>query len=62
MVKKIRYSIIKTHCYPNAFQVVPNRGRADNATYRFHKTVEDAHKQIEKMGGEFTMFIDETKK
>lgn len=57
----MKYNIIITHCYPNAFKVVSDAGKNDNATYRFHKTIEEAKQQIKKNDGTLNKIIDGTK-
>ena len=46
-----KYRIVETHCFPNKWKIEEVGYNDDNATYRYHKTIEDAKTWIDKFGG-----------
>jgi len=46
-VNEKRYNIVETECFPCSWKVVSVIGRANNAHYLFHRTIEHARDQIE---------------
>lgn len=47
----VKYVIEETPCYPNKWKVVGIGQVHSNATFLYHKTIEEAKAQIEKLGG-----------